>query len=454
VRRWLVAASAWAVVTGSLVVVGPTAVQAAGGDQDDPCTGIDAPDTQPESPPDDPGAPLEALQISQAHEIVERLSGGKQPGAGVRVAVVDSGVDPSFIPVYGAYATPPEFSTGPTLAFYHGTAMAGIIAGREQAGVGQVGIAPGAQIYDARVYDVEGGGDDEHKQLSEAGVIAGLQDVARLAGTGPGDIRIVNVSLTVENGSEQLKQAIDAITAKKAIVVASTGNREAPAEDEEEEAPTYSPGEDVGDTYFPAGYAKSHGDRPANPLVVAVGTTADAAERGDDGSLSGGGPGLLSSAIDVVVPTYGAVSYAINDSTCSFPASSTSVAAAEVSGILAMLMTAFPKDTPEQLVARLETTATGQATPPDGISDKYIGRGIVQPIDALTRPLRLDRSGSLVDAPTGPREQAVPAPLPREEPDVLRGTRKNAVWWGLFGGGALVVALLLRPVLSRRRARR
>ena len=46
---------------------------------------------------------------------------------------------------------------------------------------------------------------------------------------------------------------------------------------------------------------------------------------------------------------------------------------------------------------------------------------------------------------------AVPAALPVEEPDVLESTRRDAVWWGLFGGGALVVALLLRPVLSRRR---
>ena len=36
------------------------------------------------------------------------------------------------------------------------------------------------------------------------------------------------------------------------------------------------------------------------------------------------------------------------------------------------------------------------------------------------------------------------------QPDVLAATRRHAVWWGLLGGGALLVAVVLRPVLSRR----
>ena len=79
-----------------------------------------------------------------------------------------------------------------------------------------------------------------------------------------------------------------------------------------------------------------------------------------------------------------------------------------------------------------------------------VGRGVVQPYEALTRPLSPDRRGNL---PFGvPAEQeAVPAQLPEAAPDVLASTRDNAVWWGLLGGGALVVLALLRPVLARRR---
>ena len=44
-----------------------------------------------------------------------------------------------------------------------------------------------------------------------------------------------------------------------------------------------------------------------------------------------------------------------------------------------------------------------------------------------------------------------PAVAPEPEPDPLAGASDDAVWWGLLGGGVLVVALLLRPVLARRR---
>ena len=41
--------------------------------------------------------------------------------------------------------------------------------------------------------------------------------------------------------------------------------------------------------------------------------------------------------------------------------------------------------------------------------------------------------------------------VPEEPDDVLASTRENAVWWGLVGGGTLLLALVLRPVLARRR---
>ena len=43
------------------------------------------------------------------------------------------------------------------------------------------------------------------------------------------------------------------------------------------------------------------------------------------------------------------------------------------------------------------------------------------------------------------------ATAPEPAPDLLATTRDNAIWWGLIGGGLLVVALLLRPMLARRR---
>ena len=84
-------------------------------------------------------------------------------GAGVRVAVVDSGVDTdhpdlaanlnlalarSFIPGQGVEAPPGPGGLGPHL--HHGTWVAGIIAAADN-GVGTIGVAPEAEIVPIRV---------------------------------------------------------------------------------------------------------------------------------------------------------------------------------------------------------------------------------------------------------------------------------------------------------------
>jgi membrane-anchored mycosin MYCP len=415
-------------LTTALLVGSPGPAQAAPDGSD--CIGVNETDTE-KDPATQPSAPLVAMQVARAQTIVKRRT-GEAPGTGVVVAVVDSGVGNRRVKVAGRLSQR-------ELKFYHGTAMAGVIAGQPQrGGVGPIGVAPGAEIYDARFYDTvnsEDGATATDDRLVEA-----LRAILPRVGRGEGEISIVTIALTVDKDTPELEDAITAITDAGAIVVASSGNRvpetEPQTDDDAPDDTGYDYGEDV--TKYPAGYAAT------NRRVVSVGTT--------DPQNSDQPAGLLSSTIDVVVPTYGAVSYAINRSTCSFYASSTSVAAAEVSGVLALLRTAFPKDSPEQLIARLEVTATGGSPADGGVVDKYRGRGIVQPVEALTRPLRPDRGG-VVGPGEQPAPEVAPAALPASKPDVLRSTRRNAVWWGLFGGGALVVALLLRPVLSRRRAR-
>ncbi len=192
-------------------------------------------------------------------------------------------------------------------------------------------------------------------------------------------------------------------------------------------------GEDAARDAWPAGYDL--------PTVVAAATTVP---DGTDPTTVV----LQSSAIDVAAPTSGAVSYGINGAPCQVPGPSTGWAAAEVAGVLALLQSAYPQDTGAQSVARLYESATGgrEVT----ANNVLTGHGIIQPVEALQRPLQPDESGEVTRSRVRDRDN-VPADVPEREADVLAGTRTHALWWGLLGGGALLVAVVLRPVLARRR---
>jgi subtilisin family serine protease len=83
---------------------------------------------------------LDTLEIDQAHEIAS--------GKGVRVAVIDSGIDAAHRDLTGVVRTQRDFSGGAPAS--HGTEVAGIIAARESDGKGILGVAPGAQLDDLR----------------------------------------------------------------------------------------------------------------------------------------------------------------------------------------------------------------------------------------------------------------------------------------------------------------
>jgi len=84
-----------------------------------------------------------AWHLSELHEVAT--------GRGVRVAVVDSGVDESHPDLQGQVALAANFVDGrPALAEAHGTGVAGIIAARADNGAGIVGVAPQARVLALR----------------------------------------------------------------------------------------------------------------------------------------------------------------------------------------------------------------------------------------------------------------------------------------------------------------
>lgn len=395
-------------------------------------------------------APFAALSVGEAWQFLERRS--QPPGAGVRVAVLDSGVSPA------ARLTVVEqvsFSLSKQPGSYQGTAVAGLVAGpprdpaRGTAEPLAVGFAPGAGIVDVRVYDSTAPQDGE-VGVEPARVAAGLRWVAENAERL--DIGVANVSLAVEP-TDELEAAVRAVAGRDVVVVAAAGNR--PLEGERLFAQFGGEpalGEDARGAIFPAGYDG----------VVAVGATAggvddESSDPASDSSADSEGvveeadpraSVLQNSAIDVAVPTYNAVTTSITGGTCLLPSVLTTWAAGEVSGVVAMMRARFPEENADQIIARLRDTADGSPDNPTVLT----GAGIVQPLEALARPLRPAKDGTVMEnvaeEDVNPRATAPIAPEDR-----LAQTRRNAVWLGLIGGTALVIAALLRPLLARRRAR-
>ena len=334
-----------------------------------------------------PNAANETLQVARAQELT------RARGAGVTVIVVDS-----------------------TAKSAHATAVAGIVNGRDQTRPTEVGvgIARDAHVESRPFYDVPAGsagdGDREPTSSALAGVLSGIR---------PGPRTIVVVPAQVAH-STALEKAVDRLVRAGALVVAAAGDRPAEGVFPDQYA-TRRAGEDAAGVIWPA----------AHPDVLAV----SASDPGgwDQGKL------LRSSAVDVAAPGAGAVSIGLNGGHCTLTEPSSAWAAAEVAGVAALVWSAFPKDDASRLITRLEQTASGNGGP----TSPRIGYGVVQPVEALQRRL---------DAMSRPRAEApVPAQAPRPPADVLSTTRSRAVWWGLGGGAALVVLVVLRPLFSRRR---
>lgn len=355
---------------------------------------------------------------------------GAELGTGVTVAVLDSGIaDPAGAlgRVDGTNVTGKK-----EIVDWHGTAVAGLVSGAPQGEEGELtrGVAPGASVMDVRVFD-SSESSSEDKPVTTASVTEGLEWVLNNA---PG-VEVVVVASSVPPGNEDPKldrlRAVVAQLAERAVIVAASGNRPASDAPELSEFATPAPGQDAAKEVFPAGYGDD---------VLAVSATA-----AGSGDVDPSAYVLPNSQIDVAVPTANAISYGLNGRSCRLPDVATSWATGIVGGIVAGLRSAHPDDTPQQTVARIKSTASGSVDQPT----LYSGAGVVQPVEAMTRPLRFDGSGRVEEARLEARAEK-PLTIAPEEADPLADLRDDLVWWGLLAGGVLGVAALVRPLLLRR----
>ena len=278
-------------------------------------------------------------------------------GAGVDVALIDSGV----VPVNGLTASG-KVINGPDLSFDrqagapayldtfgHGTHLASIIAGRDDAlaagdrpGAGDYsGIAPGARIVNVKVASADG-------LTDVAQVIAAIDWVVQHRRSDGLNIRVLNLSFgtdgTQDYAVDPLAYAVEVAWRKGIVVVTAGGN---------------------------AGEYRPRLTNPAvDPYVIAVGAadlhgTLDLA---DDTVPSWSSPGDATRHPDLVAPGVAvpglrdpgsALDLAAPSATGSrlVRGSGTSQAAAVVSGAVALLLDERPGLTPDQVKALLTSTA-------------------------------------------------------------------------------------------------
>ncbi|MFG1828360.1 S8 family serine peptidase [Micromonospora chersina] len=267
------------------------------------------------------------LKLSAAHAITE--------GAGVVVAVPDSGVDPH--PdlrnnlLSGVDVIPGGVGDGRRDQDGHGTGMAGLIAAHGHGSQdGALGIAPKAKILP--IYASPPHRDGSSEALAESVEIAVSRhvDVISISAAGGADAR--------------LQRAIRVALQSNIIVVAGAGN---------------------------ATRSSLVGYPASEPGVIAVGGVD---RRGNHAAVSVTGP-----EIDVVAPAVDIYSTGINGGYR--VGTGTSDATAIVAGAAALIRSKYP-DLPAQEVAH-RLTATAIDKGPPGHDDEY-GYGVIDLVAALT----------------------------------------------------------------------
>jgi subtilisin family serine protease len=140
-------------------------------------------------------------------------------GQGVSVAIIDTGIsrthpDLAGVVIGGFNALDPAKPDAWDDDQGHGSHVAGTIAGKRD-GKGVVGVAPLAKLYAVKVLDKDGNG-------GFADVIAGIEWAASHG------IKVANMSLGADEGSEALKLAVAAATKAGLTIVAAAGNSGGP----------------------------------------------------------------------------------------------------------------------------------------------------------------------------------------------------------------------------------
>ncbi|MDJ0386041.1 type VII secretion-associated serine protease mycosin [Streptomyces sp. G-G2] len=337
----------------------------------------------------------------------------KTKGKGVRVAVIDTGVDrvnpqlASAVDVgAGKDYIDPKGGDGTNDTVGHGTKVAGLIAARPQEGTGFVGLAPEATIIPIRQND--------DKETGKADTLAAAirHAIAQKA-------QVINISqdttVPVSEDSD-LGRAVREAVAADIVVVASAGNDGLDGQKRKT---------------YPAAF----------PGVLAVASVDRNNERASF-SQPGAFIGVAAPGVDMVstVPGFG---QCVDNGT--------SFSAPYVAGLAALLRAQNPKWTAPQIIWQIEQSAERAVNG----RDDYVGWGVVDPVRAVATDSAAPPAGP-PSADPGPPPAAAPeaAPLVLNETAQERRTRFGTYALGTAAVLITVIAGAAAVARERRRRRR
>ncbi|MFJ1579742.1 S8 family serine peptidase [Streptomyces sp. NPDC088182] len=264
----------------------------------------------------------------------------KTTGSGISVAVIDGGVNPSTPALKGQVLPGVDVSgiAGDETDDYdgHGTTIAELIAGTGKGG-GIQGLAPGAKIIPIRTLV-------EEMREKEAPDRLHTVDKAIRAAV-DSEAKIINISLGQEGWDNDTKDAVEYAASKGKLMFAGVGND----------------AEDLNNVDYPAAY----------PDVVGVAAT-DAA--GKAGKFSEHGDEVHLAAPGVDIPTWCDETF---KQYCD--GQGTSQATAIASASAALIWSANPDWTANQVLRVMFESAGRSEDAKPGSLSSYLGHGIVRP---------------------------------------------------------------------------
>ena len=367
--------------------------------------------------------------------------GAGYTGRGVDVALIDSGV----VPVNGLTATG-KVINGPDLSlesqfasaqyldsFGHGTHMAGIISGRDDATVQPykgdsadfVGMAPDSRVLNVKVSDAHG-----YTDVSE--VIAAIDWVVQHKNDNGMNVRVLNLSFGTDGSQsyayDPLAYAAEVAWHNGIVVVTAAGNAGF--------APSGSLADPAYDPYLVAvGAADTQGTTsPADDTVASFSQTG--VQRKPD--LVAPGVHVVSlrdpgSYVDQTFGTTGLVG------TRFFRGSGTSQATAVVSGAAALLLSQRPSLTPDQVKFLLTSSATklnNQSANAQGNGELNLNAALTLPVPSTSQSYTRSMGTGTLEGSRGSQHLVMDGVVLQGEKDIFGAAFNSTVMAAAEGLGS------------------